>query len=494
MSAESNQGLDQRIAADARSDFLPLKSSEQEYGFWSLFGMMTSAAVASWCFLMGTTFSWWLPALPAILVMSGGFLLASQFPTWSASGAAVKYGVDTAAFCKVQFGVIGAYFPIVFTLFVLFGTAGYLFPMFGGTVAGTLIQWNVIGDGSYGTVQLLVGLALVPVAWLMVKGGANSVRSNSLWIAVSVVILGALVVGVTLKQYGIHKIFSAEALASSGDKQTDYMMAIEYCFGAALTWWCWLGAMARLAKSFTVAVRASILGLGFMMVPASLSTLFASLATGETDPALALTNAVGPWLSIVVVIFLFLANTGTIVVTIFAAGVTFKSIPGTYKLKWPTVAALMTLGCVPFAALGGWWIDHLATFFFVAALFPIQYIGIQIVDYYLLRRRRLDLASIYVMNRWSKYWYWKGVNWVAVIVSVLGAVMYLQLINPITYETHLFFKYTTATLPTMAMSAVLYYVLERFIVIPLGKGGYERYQGKQAESSAAVIAEGEARA
>lgn len=483
-----NSSVEHQVSTDARNEFLPLTSSEQTFGFWSMFAMMTSAAVASWSFLMGTTFSWWLPAGTAILVMSGGFMLGAMFPTWAVVGPAVKYGIDTAAAVKAQFGVLGGFFPVAFILFVLFGTAGYLFPMFGGTFAATLIQWGVIDEGSYGLVRLLAGIAMLPMAWLLVRGGAQRIRNNAVWVAISVVVLGIVMAVATISQYGLSDIFAAEPIDSSGDKQLDFAWSIEYCFGASLTWYCWLSSMARVGKAFTPAVRASIVGLGFMMVPASLATLFASLVTQEADPAVAIATAVGPWLSVVVVVFMFLANLATIVITLFAAGITFKSIPKVGNWKWSSVSALMTLGTAPFVLVGGWWIDHLATFFFIAALLPVQYIAIAIVDYYVLRRRTLDLGSIYSRDRSSKYWYWGGVNWVAIVVSLIGAVMYLQLLDPISYEPGLFFKYTTATIPTFALSAILYYVLQRFIVIPLGKGGYDRYQKRTKDSAADLAA------
>ncbi len=39
----------------------------------------------------------------------------------------------------------------------------------------------------------------------------------------------------------------------------------------------------------------------------------------------------------------------------------------------------------------------------------------------------------------------------------------------------------------MALSLVLYYVLTRLIVIPLGKGGYDRFQAKREPVASAGV-------
>jgi cytosine/uracil/thiamine/allantoin permease len=52
--------------------------------------------------------------------------------------------------------------------------------------------------------------------------------------------------------------------------------------------------------------------------------------------------------------------------------------------------------------------------------------GVLIADYVFVKRGRIDLVALYEPN--GPYWYWKGVNPVAVIWTVLGFLAYMFVI------------------------------------------------------------------
>ncbi len=53
-----------------------------------------------------------------------------------------------------------------------------------------------------------------------------------------------------------------------------------------------------------------------------------------------------------------------------------------------------------------------------------------------------------------------------------GGLTYYLTLDPITFESAAFFRYTTASIPAFVVAGVLHYVLTRLVVIPTGKGGY----------------------
>jgi len=63
------------------------------------------------------------------------------------------------------------------------------------------------------------------------------------------------------------------------------------------------------------------------------------------------------------------------------------------------------------------------------------------------------------------------VNFVAFIAVGAGAVTYSLLLNPVSYEPSGLFRYTTASLPAFLVARLVYYVLTRLVVQPLGLGG-----------------------
>jgi NCS1 family nucleobase:cation symporter-1 len=98
--------------------------------------------------------------------------------------------------------------------------------------------------------------------------------------------------------------------------------------------------------------------------------------------------------------------------------------------------------------------------------------GIQIADYYVLRRRRIDIRAIYDRSAFGAYAFWAGINPVAMVALGLGCAVYVYLLNPLTYESHEPYRYLTASLPSAFMSGCIYVVLTRLFIIPAGRGGY----------------------
>jgi NCS1 family nucleobase:cation symporter-1 len=94
--------------------------------------------------------------------------------------------------------------------------------------------------------------------------------------------------------------------------------------------------------------------------------------------------------------------------------------------------------------------------------------GIQIVDYYVLRKRHIDIRAIYG----GGYRFWGGFNPAAVVAMALGFVVYTYLLNPWTYASRWPYQYLTASLPTSLASALAYWLLTRSVVMPAGRGGY----------------------
>ena len=56
---------------------------------------------------------------------------------------------------------------------------------------------------------------------------------------------------------------------------------------------------------------------------------------------------------------------------------------------------------------------------------------------------------------------------------IAGFITYLYLLDPITYQSNEPYQYITATLPTMFVSAVLYWIITKWFIIPKGWGGYK---------------------
>jgi NCS1 family nucleobase:cation symporter-1 len=118
--------------------------------------------------------------------------------------------------------------------------------------------------------------------------------------------------------------------------------------------------------------------------------------------------------------------------------------------------------------------------------------GIQIADYFGLRRQRLDAHALYDRTSAGAYHYWGGINPVGLVAFAAGVATYLYLLDPVTYVSRAPFQYLTASIPSITVAGLVYYLGARLVLIPSGRGGYQRFvsgSGQPAQESAAVSAE-----
>jgi len=95
--------------------------------------------------------------------------------------------------------------------------------------------------------------------------------------------------------------------------------------------------------------------------------------------------------------------------------------------------------------------DHYENFLlFIGAMF-VPLFGVVLTDYFLIRRRRLNLEEIYKVG--GEYWYYKGFNIRALASWAVGFVVF-EFIAIMEYPVG-------ASIPSMAVSGVLYFILAK---------------------------------
>jgi NCS1 family nucleobase:cation symporter-1 len=176
---------------------------------------------------------------------------------------------------------------------------------------------------------------------------------------------------------------------------------------------------------------------------------------------------------IVALIFVAAANFGTAIAGIYASAVGLRNFAGLESRPWSLIL-LMTVSPV---ALVGLLIPELffAKFGAFLAFIGVGFAplcGLQIADYYLLRRRRIEIRAIYDPDPRAAYGYWAGFNPAAIAGLVVGCGVYIYLLNPLTYASHGPYRILTASLPTALVSALTYALFTWLWVIPAGRGGY----------------------
>ena len=231
--------------------------------------------------------------------------------------------------------------------------------------------------------------------------------------------------------------------------------------------------MTRQAPTPRVAVMPSMLGMGLPVPILSMVGLASILVLETSDPAQWLTKVGGNGLGAVALLFVIAANFGTATAGIYASTVGLKSVPGLRKVSWN---AALALSLVPVMVIGvlvpNWFFDHFGTFLAYIGVFFAPMVGIQIVDYFVLRHQRISLRAIYDPSPQADYAYWHGLNPAAVVAMLAGVGTYLYLLNPQSYAIHEPFSFVGASLPSAIVAAVVHVGLTQVLVRRAGRGGY----------------------
>ncbi|MEI7745359.1 MAG: cytosine permease [Chloroflexota bacterium] len=458
----------------------PIAPAERNWGVVGLFGVTLSAGIAAWSYAIGGAVSWYLTAGLGTIAMIAGALVGMYFTTVAAMPVSVKYGIDTIAASKPIYGFRGSAFTIFVQYASIIGWNCLLIILLGNAAAEVLAAGGIIGEDMKHIVQIIVSLVTVVLAFWMVLGGADSVRDNSIWIAVAVAATGIIVLGMLIAQTGWDKIAAGVPAYDTGDLHLNYTLGFEILVATVLSWWPYMGGIMRMGKSVSQALFPAMICLGLITGVIGLIGLYASLATGVADPSVAFVQVTGLWMGIVAVIFIALANIGTAVVGVYATMIGLKQVPALqFRLSWK-IMAVITLGPVAVicALFSEWFSANIVTFMYLLGVVFAPIIGIQIVDYYLFRKQKLDVRALYDDSKTGTYRFWGGVNWVAIFATAFGMLVYWILLDPVTYENRLLigdlnvFKYVSASIPSIVLSGAVYALLTKFVVIPMGKGGY----------------------
>jgi nucleobase:cation symporter-1, NCS1 family len=225
----------------------------------------------------------------------------------------------------------------------------------------------------------------------------------------------------------------------------------------------------RMAPNGRTVALPIMLGMGAPVPLLGLIGIAGFLVLKNSDPAEWLRTVGGPIYAVIALLFVTAANLGTAVAGTYASAIGLRYYPGLERAPWPV---LLILTLAPVGLVGvlipELFFTHFNTFIAIIGISMAPLCGIQIMDYYVLRRRQIDIRAIYG----GGYRFWGGFNPAAIVAMAVGFVVYTWLLDPWTYASRWPYQYMTASLPTALASAVAYGLLTRWVVIPARRGGY----------------------
>ena len=439
----SSQGLAEAVR-DSRlynKDLAPVPPDRRNWrvGSFAALWISMSACIPTYMLassLIGGGMNWW----EAVLTVFAGNLIV-VVPMILNAHAGTAYGIPFPVFCRASFGTDGANLPALLRAFVACGWFG-IQTWIGGDaiykILGIFVPFMATGSplpvlGITGA-QFACFLLFWAVNMAVIYRGIDSIRVLLNIKAPLLIALGLLLLAWAWRAAGgFGPMLSQPSAFDQGQPQAGKFWSF---FFPALTgmvgFWATLSLnipdFSRYARSQRDQILGQLLGLPMTMALYAFIGVAVTSATtiiyGSTiwNPVDVLTHFKNPVLLVVAMVSLCIATLATNIAAnvvspandfahlaprwiSFRTGGLITGVVGIVMMPWKLIAD-------PSGYIFTWLIAY------SALLGPVG--GIMIADYYVCRKRRLDLKALYLAN--GEYRYWRGVNPAAVAAFVIAAL------------------------------------------------------------------------
>jgi NCS1 family nucleobase:cation symporter-1 len=249
-------------------------------------------------------------------------------------------------------------------------------------------------------------------------------------------------------------------------------MAFEFGLGAGFSWWSGIGFLARNTDTQRNSLYPAILTFGLAMGIVCCAGLYASLVYRTYDPTVWMMKAGGPAFGVASLLLVAVANVSVSAGMIYIGSLGLRHLAIFATIPWARLVALTIVPALGYVVIPELLYEEGSVFLTYNATMFAPIAGIVLVDYLLLRRHRLNASQIFESDTGGHYRYSGGFNVAALACMVLGQILYVWLLDPITGTTHGPVELLTASGPAVIVPAVVYAVLARAWLIPAGLGGY----------------------
>jgi NCS1 family nucleobase:cation symporter-1 len=461
-----------RLRDQALFGRLPLLRGEREYSTRGILATGFTYAVAAWCFLIGGYAANVVGAVQGVVALIAGCVIGV---TLSAAGSALacnRYGLEQIDFTKSCFGQRGAKVILIFYVINQVGWTGMILVMFGRGAANVIgAVGGPVGPSSQWVVRIAVG-AGIAIAYLIVIRGVHILNVLNSVVTPGLLAVTGLLFYVIFRHGGWAAVVRQTPLAPVADARLGYVIALEYGLGAGFSWWPGIGFLTRNTDTQRNSLYPQVLTMGLGMGLVCCTGLLAGLLYRSYDPTIWMIRAGGPILGALALALVAIANVSASALMMSTAALACRHVRPLRQLSWRALTACSFVPVLIYAvapellyARGSAFLAYNATMFA-----PIS--GVVLVDYLLIRRGRLNVSQIFEDAQDGHYRFFRGFNLPALGCVLLGQLVYLWLLDPVSLAARGPVRLLTASGPAVLLPMAIYFLLVRLSLIPAGLGGY----------------------
>jgi NCS1 family nucleobase:cation symporter-1 len=467
---------DYRLAAE-RGD-APLLPSERLWGFWEFTYANSALAIATWAFLIGGAVGLFVGPKEGIAAIVIGNILGVVITALATCVATGRYGVEQFMFLRSMFGANGS--RLVYVLAVVFLTLGWLAVlglMFGHSIDGlqTLMSGGGASTPSSGSPVLVAACGAILLTWFIVAKGPTSIKFFNMIVAPALVLLMVAMMALILSERSFAELMALKALAPPfEDRAANFIIAIEVNIAAGMSWWPYLGNLARLTRNERVATWPNLIGIFGAAGLGEIVGLLAAVALGNSDPTIWMAQIGGLFVGIVALAFVAFANVTSMANILYTSLIGLRQVgtAGVRAIRWETLAFLFCVVPLLLVVFAPGVYDGFFKFLVWTSALNSTLAGIGIADYFILRRQRLDLRALFARPDDPTFRFWHGFNPIGLLALLVGFVVYVAVFNPQSFEHAPAFLYLTASLPSCLAAGLCHLGLTRAFARHLGWGAY----------------------
>lgn len=449
------------IQQETITGIVPMTNKDRQYSFWDLFLSTSGFAIATWCYTQGAYVAQYL-TFSQMLINIFSFNIIWVFIECLPILFAVKYGIDLWIWLRAVLGKRGVALlstTISLANFGWYAVAANLF-------ASSMIHLaNSFGIGlDKGLWAPILGTLCVLLGTLIALGGPEVIKWTNRFLVIALLLVGLIIVGICFVAVPITDIMNIQP-ATQGDLSPleRFMLSGEGNVAFAFSWSTQALVLPRLAKTERSGYWATALSYGvvapFFVATGGVMALAMFVKTGvyESDPTTMLSTLSTPAFALLSLLLVAFANIGTQGTGSYVNCMIVKS--GMPKVSYKLMVWIAMVYVSALTIWGGVE-EYFGSFISLAAYIQGPIIGMIVVDYFLLRKRKLDLRSAYFLEGHQAYEFTKGFNLVGlscVFISLLVAVLFVY--NPVTAQIQSpIFLITTGSGFTAIFGGFLYWL------------------------------------
>ena len=430
-------GYDPRLTNE---DLAPLK--DQHWTSYNIFAFwMSDVHSVGGYVTAGSLFALGISAWQVLVSLVVGIVIVQVFCNLVAKPSQAA-GVPYPVICRAVFGVRGANIPAIIRGLIAVAWYGIQTFLASAALIVVLLKlWPGLAPyadvDQYGFLGLsLLGYACYAVLWVLQAAvfwtGMESIRRFIDFCGPAVYVVMFLLAGYLISRAGWGAIdLNLGDVEHTGWSAVPVMLGaialvVSYFSGPMLNF----GDFSRYGRSFEAVKRGNLLGLPVnFLVFSVLVVVTASLTVpvyGEllTDPVETVARIDNTFAIVLGALTFAIATIGINIVANFISPAFDFSNVDPQRISWRAGGMIAAVGSVlitPWNLYNNPDVIHYTLETLGAFIGPL--FGVLIVDYYLVRKQRVDVDDLFTMEERGSYWYSRGYNRAAVIATAVGAVI-----------------------------------------------------------------------